>query len=775
MLMKKSAGRTISVTMILTVTLLIIWDFTEASKTSIAEGVFCPEKNFSAITGATTKVAVVPSNYETLANPTPTDDDNITYETVEEMIREALTLQGGLDWLIRPGDRVLIKPNIVDPEPPGSGEVTDVRVVKALIKIIHETANGDVVIIVGEGSPREMDYELPYSGRTAPQWERLWDKAGYQDLLTDPYLEGIEFHLVNLNGSPAEDPWQDLVLVEVPGGGVAAPHNGRYWIHKEILDADVFITVPVLKTHKANLTCALKNQIGIAPSTKYGFSKTGGVPQDGYAYKLIHRADLPRDWVHEEIVDLCTLADIDLVVVDALVTLESGKEAIRDGNGIITNQVRFNTIVAGVDPVAVDNVCARLIGLNPDDVDHLMLAEKVGLGTNDPDNIHLKGRDIAVLQKKLKKDPYFTSDFGRSNRTWLLNGPHDIAGLDYPISHEFIDDEINVKAEAEKENWSQAIYFFDNRIDLGSYYNGAKNVVAYAFSYFSAPQSQDAELWIGSDEAIRVYINHELVYDYTGTRSYGKERLVSDKIPVRIKAGENTLLIKTLQKYGEFDFALNICEPEPDIDLDGNRVMGLKFYTASTSAVPVELINFQAETEGKTIKLSWETDSETNNWRFEIERSRNHSRYQNVGSVPGQGTTSSLSNYSFVDRVDAPGEYSYRLKQIDLNGQFTYSEVIEATVAQPHKYTLFHNYPNPFNQGTTLSFDLPETAEVKLRVFAVDGALVRTLYSAVAHPGQHRVLWDGRDEAGNPLASGIYFVRLTARGFAQTIKMNLVK
>ncbi len=114
---------------------------------------------------------------------------------------------------------VLLKPNIVDPEPPGSGEVTDVRVIKALVKIIDEISPGNIEIVIGEGSPREMDYELPYSSRTSPRWERLWDVAGYQELLTDPYLDGINFRLSNLNGSPPESPWDDLVLVDVPEVG----------------------------------------------------------------------------------------------------------------------------------------------------------------------------------------------------------------------------------------------------------------------------------------------------------------------------------------------------------------------------------------------------------------------------------------------------------------------------------------------------------------------------------------------------------------------------
>jgi len=556
----------------------MVWDFSQAGRPQIHEGVYCPESRFDAISAATTKVALVPSDYETLADPVPTDSEP-DEECIEAMVREALALQGGIQWIVQPGDKVLIKPNIVDVEPSGTGEITDVRVVKALVKIVNEAIGGEGEIIVGEGSPRETEYELPYSHRQQARWHELWDVAGYADLPADPDLAGIPLRLCNLNGSPPQDPWQDLLLVDVPGGGVAAPQQGNYWVHKEVLDCDVFITVPALKTHKVGLTCALKNQIGIAPSTKYGFSKTGGVPQNDYQFRLVHRADLPRDWVDEEIVDLAAMADIDLVVVDALRPLESGKEAIRDGTGQITNGVRMNTIIAGTDPVAVDHVCARLIGLNPDDINHITLAEKVGLGTNDPDLIHIFGRPVDQLARRLRKDPYFTSDFGQSNRTWILSPPFSTTGLPDPIGHEFIPHEAVASPEAYSQTWSEPTYFFDDRIDLGSYYQDLRDIVSYAFTYLDVPVEQEAELWIGSDEPLRVYLNGRVVYTYGGTRAFNKERLVLDIVPLHLAGGENWLLVKSEQHVSTHDFSLNICTPEPDPDLDGNRVEGLKFYT----------------------------------------------------------------------------------------------------------------------------------------------------------------------------------------------------
>ncbi len=561
----------------------LVWDFSQASNYFISlYKSFRPVSHYDSITSATTKVSIVRSDDAQLANPTPITNAEIGYPTIENMVRKAIQLSGGFEWVIEDGDMVLLKPNIVDPEPPGSGEVTDVRVIKALIKIIDEISPGNIEIVVGEGSPREMDYELAYSSRTSPRWEKLWDVAGYQDLLTDPYLENINFRLSNLNGSPPESPWDDLILVDIPGGGEALPQKSQYYIHKDVLNADVFITVPVMKIHDPGITVSLKNQVGIAPSTRYGFSKNSGVPQDNYQTKLTHTAEVPKYWTQKEIVDLCNLAQIKYTVVDAIACLETKKSAIRDGD-IITNLVRMNMIVAGADPVAVDHVCTRLMGMNPDDIEHITLAEMVGLGTNNPDNIEIVGADFEATKRRFKKSKSTQGDFGQGIRRWLLKGPYSIDGISDPIDYEFVGNEAGIVAKAGENQWSEAIYFTDDRLDLMNYYNiqSGDQVVSYNFCYFDAPQDQPTEFWIGSDEALKIYLNGEEIYRYAGTRSLPDKEFVSTKVTVNINKGENRLLVKSLQKFGRYDFCLNICEPESNPDFDGNRVFGLKFKTAS--------------------------------------------------------------------------------------------------------------------------------------------------------------------------------------------------
>jgi uncharacterized protein (DUF362 family) len=560
----------------------LAWDISQAEKDAELDFQFWkPASEVDAITDATAKVSIVRSDDAELPNPLSISDESIDYPEIEQMVRRAVELAGGLNWFINPGDMVLIKPNIVDPEKPGTGEVTDVRVVKALVKVVNDIDPGNMEIVVAEGSPRPMDYEMAYqTSRSKPSWEKLWDVCGYQDLLTDPELAGINLRLSNLNGSPADNPWEDLVEVDFPDAQ-ALPQGGKYWIHQDVLNADAYITVPVMKIHTVGMTCALKNQIGLAPCTKYGFSKNSGVPQNGYTTKLTHHSLAPKHYTDKEIVDLSNLAGIDFVLVDAIACLELKKTAERK-NGVITNFVRMNTILASPDPVATDHICCRLMGLNPDDMEQITLAERVGLGTNQADQITVVGATVESTAKRFKKTTANTGNYGQSNRDWIIRGPFSTEDIEDPIQHPFLENEAEVSPLPSQDGWSEAIYFTDDRIDLRSYFDKERRIVSYAFAYFDAPADQQAEFWLGSDEAMKIWLNGELVYDYNSTRTFSDDDFYLEKIKTNIKAGENRLLVKTLHKYGNYDFSLNICEPENNSNYDGNRIWGLKFNTTAT-------------------------------------------------------------------------------------------------------------------------------------------------------------------------------------------------
>jgi len=548
---KKSKTRRLNYLIILAAIIAVAWDISVANM-DIEPGTFRYESEFDALTGATTKVSIVTSDYEELSSPVDRTV-NPSYMQIEEMVGKAIELQGGLDWVIDKGDKVYIKVNLVGKESPsGQGENTDVRVVKALVRHIHAHTEGDVEIQIAEGTARDNDDPtLPGS---------VWENSGYTDLLTDTMMTGINFSLLNINQS-----LEDMMEVDLGSEGTSAPQGTKYTVHRAQLVADKYIAVPVLKIHNTGITSALKLQIGSAPGCYYGYNKTVGTTlcPSGIHHDIDHRA-----WNTEAIVDLSNIADIDFVLVDAIMCLETRKTYIG------TNQVRFNTILAGADPVALDHVGAKMMGLNPDDVAHITLAEKVGLGTNDPAHIDLVGVPLEQAMKKVKKSQSKEGKYGQSNRTWILS--QAFGGFDN--DQEFFADEAFIEPIPGEDGWSLPVYFFDDRIDLLSYYAGQSEIVSYAFTYFKARQSQEAELWLGTEEAIKVYLNGEQVYDFSLFSPYGDEDRGSKKGVINIKEGRNTLLVKSMNNFGDYSFALNICEVESDPLYFGNRVAGLKFY-----------------------------------------------------------------------------------------------------------------------------------------------------------------------------------------------------
>jgi Secretion system C-terminal sorting domain len=191
--------------------------------------------------------------------------------------------------------------------------------------------------------------------------------------------------------------------------------------------------------------------------------------------------------------------------------------------------------------------------------------------------------------------------------------------------------------------------------------------------------------------------------------------------------------------------------------------------------VPVELTSFSAVGTRDGVQLNWQTASEINNQRFEIERSNDSRNFTIVGTVNGRGTTTEKSSYSFVDKGVNEGKYYYRLKQVDYNGAYEYSQVIEVEFSVPQEFSLAQNYPNPFNPATTLSFGLPVESNITLSVYNSLGELVRVVAQGTLQAGTHNMNFNAVD-----LPSGIYLYTLNAKGtdgveFTQTAKMLLLK
>jgi hypothetical protein len=191
-----------------------------------------------------------------------------------------------------------------------------------------------------------------------------------------------------------------------------------------------------------------------------------------------------------------------------------------------------------------------------------------------------------------------------------------------------------------------------------------------------------------------------------------------------------------------------------------------------SGSLPVELVEFRANAIGADVELVWRTASETDNYGFEVQRKTSSSEFQKIGFVAGHGTSTQAQNYRFVDSQLATGTYYYRLKQIDHDGSFSFSAVVEAVASiAPETFSLRQNHPNPFNPVTTIEFVLGKSQKARLTVYDVLGHEVAILFDGQVEAGKsYRLEFDGARHA-----SGIYFYRLQSGERTQIRKMLLSK
>ncbi|HMN47971.1 MAG TPA: DUF4397 domain-containing protein [Ignavibacteriaceae bacterium] len=185
--------------------------------------------------------------------------------------------------------------------------------------------------------------------------------------------------------------------------------------------------------------------------------------------------------------------------------------------------------------------------------------------------------------------------------------------------------------------------------------------------------------------------------------------------------------------------------------------------------VPVELTSFSANVNGTEVNLLWSTATETNNSGFEVQR-KSGNEFVTIGFVRGKGTTTEIQRYTFTDSKLPVGTYSYRLKQVDFNGTYNYSKIINVDLTAPTVFTLEQNYPNPFNPSTLISYNIPQNSFVTLKVYDVIGNEVATLVNQNQPAGKYDIRFDASN-----LSNGVYLYSIKTDNFASTKKMILMK
>jgi probable HAF family extracellular repeat protein len=189
------------------------------------------------------------------------------------------------------------------------------------------------------------------------------------------------------------------------------------------------------------------------------------------------------------------------------------------------------------------------------------------------------------------------------------------------------------------------------------------------------------------------------------------------------------------------------------------------------NVLPVEISSFIAKSNGDDIELYWKTETEVNNFGFNVERRINEGDWNNIQFIKGNGNSNSPKEYRYTDKDLFAGgsKFQYRLKQIDTDGSFEYSDVVEVEV-MPNKYELSQNYPNPFNPNTTIQFSLPKQTQLKIKLYNMLGEQVATIAEGMYEAGYHKVTFNASN-----LPSGTYIYRLESSDFVQVKKMILLK
>jgi hypothetical protein len=188
------------------------------------------------------------------------------------------------------------------------------------------------------------------------------------------------------------------------------------------------------------------------------------------------------------------------------------------------------------------------------------------------------------------------------------------------------------------------------------------------------------------------------------------------------------------------------------------------------SSVPVELFSLVGETNGEQVVLHWSTASETNNYGFDIFRSKENQSWEKIGFIPGHGTSTVVNNYSYIDKI-TPGEYYYKLKQIDTDNSFYFSSSINVTVNLSGKnFSLNQNFPNPFNSMTLISFFLPLSGNTKITLYNISGQELCVITHQYYNEGSHSITFDA-----NSLPAGLYIYKMETGNFQQIRKMMVLK
>lgn len=261
----------------------------------------------------------------------------VTGGTAQQRVEAAIKALGGINRFVRPGNRVVVKPNIGWARTPQQGANTDPEVVAAVVGLCRKAGARQVVVIDHTCSNYRMSYQQ--SGIEAAA-----SRAGAKVLPADQikYYRQVNIPKAKILRSP-------LVL-------------------NEILDCDVLINLPVVKVHGGpTVTLSMKNLMGVV-----------------WDRGIMHSTDLNQ-----------TIADLSLAVKPKLILLDATRILTSNGPTGPGNVQTLNQLVAATDPVAADAYGAKILGFAPEKISHILIAHQMGLGEIDLQALRVKNVKLA--------------------------------------------------------------------------------------------------------------------------------------------------------------------------------------------------------------------------------------------------------------------------------------------------------------------------------------------------------------------------------------------
>lgn len=283
--------------------------------------------------------------------------------------------------------------------------------------------------------------------------------------------------------------------------------------------------------------------------------------------------------------------------------------------------------------------------------------------------------------------------------------------------------------------------------------------------YIDAPSDGLYTFYINSDDGSQLFIGDQLVIDNDGTHAESEESGL-----VALQAGLHPITILFFENAGQEVLSASWAPPGQG----KSSLNSVTFMHDADNLLPVELISFTALADYNEVILTWETASELNNAGFMVERALGSgAAFESIGFVEGAGSTSIAQSYTFRD-ASLPTHArraSYRIKQIDFDGQSEFSAPVHVQLALNSGTQLYSNYPNPFNPSTQISFSLPQEGLVRLSIYDLSGRLIDTLIDEETPAGYHELTFN----ADASLTSGMYIYRLTTPNETISGTMLLLK